>query len=97
MVDFVREIDLIGRVTRRRLRDAATMLGELEQELGHQPSQGRDAAKRSGLSVDAYHQLLAHASAAAAMSLERLERDTDEDGNAMTRVAHPRHRGPRAR
>lgn len=88
MVDFVREIDLIGRVTRRRLRDAARMLGELEQELGQHPSQA-ETAKRLGLSVDAYHQLLAHASAATAMSLERLEHDTDEDGNAMTRARIP--------
>jgi RNA polymerase sigma factor for flagellar operon FliA len=88
MVDFVREIDLIGRVTRRRLRDAARMVGELEQELGYQPSQA-ETAQRLGLSVDAYHQLLAHASAATAMSLERLEHDNDDDGSAMTRSRIP--------
>jgi RNA polymerase sigma factor for flagellar operon FliA len=88
MVDFVREIDPIGRVTRRRLRDAARVLSELEQELGQQPSQA-ETARKLGLSVDAYHELLAHASVASAMSLERLENDNDEDGNAMTRARIP--------
>ncbi len=97
MVDFVREIDPIGRVTRRRLRDAARMLADVEQELGCQPSQA-ETAVRLGLSVDAYHELLAHASAATAMSLERLEHDDDEDGHAMTRsrIPDPTVKGPLA-
>jgi len=88
MVDFVREVDPIGRVTRRRLRDAARILGDLEQELGHQPSQWQTAAKL-GLSVDAYHTLMAHASAAATVSLERLEGDNDDEGNTITRSRIP--------
>ena len=97
MVDFVREIDPIGRVTRRRLRDAARALAELEQQLGYHPSQAQ-TAMRLGLSVDDYHELLAHSTAATAMSLERLEHDDDEDGQTMTRssIPDPSVKGPLA-
>jgi RNA polymerase sigma factor for flagellar operon FliA len=88
MVDFVRESDPIGRVTRRRLRDAARALADLEQQLGRSPSQA-DAAARLGLSMDAYHGLMSHASAAAAMSLERLRHDDEDDGQAVTRSRIP--------
>lgn len=88
MVDFVREVDPIGRVTRRRLRDAARILGELEQELGHQPSQWETAGKL-GLSVDAYHRLLTCSNAAAMVSLERLEGDSDDEGHTITRSRIP--------
>jgi RNA polymerase sigma factor for flagellar operon FliA len=95
MVDFVREGDPIGRVTRRRLRDAARSLGELEQELGHQPSQW-EAASKLGLSVDAYHRLLTYANTAAMVSLEQLEGDSDDDGQATTRawIADPTAEDP---
>jgi RNA polymerase sigma factor for flagellar operon FliA len=87
MIDFVREIDPIGRVTRRRLREAARVLGELEQEMGYQPSPTH-TAERLGLSVEDYLALLAHASAATAVSLERLEAEHD-DGNATIRLRIP--------
>lgn len=88
MVDFVREIDPIGRVTRRRLRDAARMLGDLEQELGQEPSHA-DTAARLGLTVEAYHELLSHQSAASALSLERLESDGDDESGSVTRSRIP--------
>jgi RNA polymerase sigma factor FliA len=88
MVDFVRTIDPLGRVTRRRLRDAARVLAGLEQELGHQPSQAQTAHKL-GVTIDAYHELLTQGSVANAMSLERLESDSDENGNALTRARIP--------
>jgi RNA polymerase sigma factor for flagellar operon FliA len=79
MVDFVREIDPVGRVTRRKLREAERTLADLEQELSRPPAD-TEAAARLGLSVDAYHGLMSHASAAVPLSLERGEGDADEDG-----------------
>jgi RNA polymerase sigma factor FliA len=95
MVDFVREVDPIGRVTRRRLREATRTLGELEQELGHQPSQWETATKL-GLSVDAYHRLLTYSNTAATVSLEQLEGDSDGEGHAITRsrIPDPRAQDP---
>jgi RNA polymerase sigma factor for flagellar operon FliA len=90
MVDFVREIDPIGRITRRRLREAARIQSDLEQVLGRQPSLAETAA-RLGMSVDAYHALLAQASAATAVSLERLEGEAD--GGAAIRARAPDGRG----
>ncbi|MGH7331164.1 MAG: sigma factor-like helix-turn-helix DNA-binding protein, partial [Candidatus Rokuibacteriota bacterium] len=87
-VDFVRQVDPIGRVTRRRLRDAARILGDLEQELGHQPSQWETATKL-GLSVDTYHQLLTYSNTSAMLSLEQLERDSDDEGHTTPRSRIP--------
>ncbi len=88
MVDFVREGDPIGRVTRRRLRDAARTVADLEQELGHQPSQGETATKL-GLSVEAYHRLLVYANTAAVVSLEHLEGEGDDEGHIIIRSRVP--------
>lgn len=79
MVDFVREIDPIGRVTRRKLREAERILADLEQELSRPPAD-TEAAARLGLSLEAFHGLMGHASAAVPLSLERGESEGSEDG-----------------
>jgi RNA polymerase sigma factor for flagellar operon FliA len=88
MVDFIREIDPVGRVTRRRLRDAATTLAGLEQELGHTPSDA-ETAEKLGLTVDAYHDLMSHATAAMTLSLERVESDGEDEGDPVNRARIP--------
>jgi RNA polymerase sigma factor for flagellar operon FliA len=88
MVDFIREIDPVGRVTRRRLRDVATTLAELEQQLGHEPSDAQTAEKL-GLSLDAYHDLMSHATAAMTLSLERVESDGEDEGDPVSRARIP--------
>jgi RNA polymerase sigma factor for flagellar operon FliA len=95
MVDFIREIDPIGRVTRRRLREAATTLAELEQELGHTPSDAQTAEKL-GVSVDDYHELLAHATAAMTLSLERVESDGEDEADPVrrARISDPSTKDP---
>jgi RNA polymerase sigma factor for flagellar operon FliA len=88
MVDFIREIDPIGRVTRRRLRDVATTLAGLEQELGHAPSDIQTAEKL-GISLDQYHELMSHATAAMTLSLERVESDGEDEGDPVNRARIP--------
>jgi len=88
MVDFVREIDPIGRVTRRKLREVERTLAELEQELSRPPSDS-EAASRLGISMDNYHQLLSQATAAMTLSLERVESEGDDDGGPVTRAWIP--------
>ncbi len=88
MVDFVREIDPIGRVTRRKLREMERALAELEQELSRPPSDA-EAATRLGISVDAYHELLSQATAAMTLSLERVESDGEDEGDPVTRAWVP--------
>jgi RNA polymerase sigma factor FliA len=88
MVDFVREIDPIGRVTRRKLREVERTLTELEQELSRPPSDS-EAASRLGISMDSYHELLSQATAAMTLSLERVESDGDDDGEPVTRAWIP--------
>jgi RNA polymerase sigma factor for flagellar operon FliA len=88
MVDFIREIDPVGRVTRRRLRALEQALAELEQELARSPSDA-EAAARLGISLDEYHRLLAHATAASAVSLDRLEGDGTDDGAGPRRARLP--------
>jgi RNA polymerase sigma factor for flagellar operon FliA len=88
MVDFVREIDPIGRVTRRKLRELERTLAELEQELSRPPSDA-EAATRLGISVDTYHELLSQATAAMTLSLDRVESDGEDDGDAVTRAWIP--------
>jgi len=88
MVDFVREIDPIGRVTRRKLREAERALAELEQELARPPSDS-EASARLGLSLDAYHELMSQATAAMTLSLDRLESDGDDEGEGVSRAWIP--------
>jgi RNA polymerase sigma factor FliA len=85
MVDFVREIDPIGRVTRRKLREVERMLAQLEQELSRPPSDSETAA-RLNMSMDTYHELMSQATAAMTLSLERVESDSDDDGEPVTRA-----------
>jgi RNA polymerase sigma factor for flagellar operon FliA len=80
MVDFIREIDPVGRVTRRRLRALEQALTSLEQELSRAPSD-EEASERLGVSLDEYHRLLSHATAASTVSLERVEGDGPDDGD----------------
>jgi RNA polymerase sigma factor for flagellar operon FliA len=87
MVDFVREIDPVGRVTRRKLRELDRVVAELERELSRPPSE-EEAAGRLGIGVQAYRSLLAH-SAAATLSLERLEHEGDEDGESSGHARIP--------
>jgi RNA polymerase sigma factor FliA len=77
MVDFVREIDPVGRTTRRRLREAGRAVAALEQDRGHEISDA-EAAEHLGLSMDRYHALMTFQAAGSPLSLERLE-GGDED------------------
>jgi len=88
MVDFVREIDPIGRVTRRKLREIERALVDLEQELSR-PASDAEAAERLGISLDDYHALMSQATAAMTLSLDRVESDGDEDGESVTRAWVP--------
>lgn len=88
MVDFVREIDPVGRVTRRKLREIERTLADLEQELSRPPSNS-EAAARLGISIDDYHALLVQATAAMTISLERVESESDDDGEPSTRAWIP--------
>ncbi|MGH7389305.1 MAG: sigma-70 family RNA polymerase sigma factor [Candidatus Rokuibacteriota bacterium] len=85
MVDFVREIDPIGRVTRRKLREVERTLVQLEQELSRPPS-ATEAAARLGITTDTYHELMSQATAAMTLSLERVESDSDDDGVPVPRA-----------
>jgi len=87
MVDFVREIDPIGRVTRRKLREMERTLIDLEQEMSRPPSDS-EAAARLGISIDNYHGLLSQARAAMTLSLEWVESEGD-DGEPVTRAWIP--------
>ncbi|HSE92354.1 MAG TPA: FliA/WhiG family RNA polymerase sigma factor [Methylomirabilota bacterium] len=85
MVDFVREIDPIGRVTRRKLRAVERTLVQLEQELSRPPS-ATETAARLGITTDTYHELMSQATAAMTLSLERIQSDGDDDGVPGTRA-----------
>lgn len=84
MVDFVREIDPVGRVTRRKLREVERTLAELEQELARPPSDA-EASARLGLSLDSYHELMSQATAAMTLSLEHVQSQGDDEGDPVTR------------
>ena len=86
IVDFTREIDPVGRVTRRRLRQVARALGDLEQELGREPTD-TETARRLDVPLGAFHELMARAVAAMALSLEAVESNADDDPD---RASHPR-------
>jgi RNA polymerase sigma factor for flagellar operon FliA len=88
MVDFMREIDPIGRVTRRKLREVERTLADLEQELSRPPSDA-EASARLGMPIDTYHSLLSQATAAMTLSLDRIESDGDDDGEPVTRAWVP--------
>src|SRR5256712_4862685 len=88
MVDFVREIDPVGRVTRRKLREMERTLTDLEQEMSRPPSDS-EAAERLGISIDNYHELLSRARAAMTLSLEWVESEGDDDGEPVTRAWIP--------
>lgn len=95
MVDFIRELDPLGRVTRRRLREMERTLTALEQELAREPSDA-EAADRLGISVDAYHEMLGHATAAMTLSLDRVESEGEDEGDPVTRARVPDPRTPSA-
>src|SRR2546425_86692 len=88
MVDFLREIDPIGRKTRRKLREVERTLADLEQEMSRPPSDS-EAAARLGISMDNYHELLSQATAAMTLSLERVESEGDDGGEPVTRAWIP--------
>lgn len=85
MVDFIRQIDPVGRATRRRLRAVEQVLGELQQELSRPPS-AEEAAGRLGISITDYHGLMMQATAAMTLSLERVESDGDDEGDPVSRA-----------
>jgi RNA polymerase sigma factor FliA len=85
MVDYVRETDPIGRVTRRRLRETERVLAELEQELGRLPSD-EEAASRMDLPIATYQDMLVQATAAMTLSFEVVESDSDDDDGSGTRA-----------
>lgn len=84
MVDFVREIDPLGRVTRRRLREVERALAELEQEMLRPPSD-QEASARLGISLDEYHELMGRATASMTLSLDRVETDGEDEGDPVSR------------
>src|SRR5215813_782495 len=88
MVDFVREIDPIGRVTRRKLREMERTLTELEQEMSRPPSDN-EAAARLDISMEKYHELRSQATAAMTLSLEWVESESDDDGEPTRRARIP--------
>ena len=88
MVDFIREIDPIGRVTRRKLREVERTLAQLEQELSRPPSDA-EASSRLGISVDNYHDLMSQATAAMTLSLDRVETEGDDEGEPVARAWVP--------
>ncbi len=88
MVDFVREIDPIGRVTRRKLREVERTLSDLEQELSR-PASDAEASARLGIPIDSYHELLSQATAAMTLSLERIESEGEDEGEPVTRAWVP--------
>jgi RNA polymerase sigma factor for flagellar operon FliA len=97
MVDFVRGIDPVGRVTRRRLREAGRVLSTLAQDLGHAPSNA-EAAERLGLSLDRYHGLRSLEAAGTTLSLDRV--DDHDDGHTAptgTRMVDLSERDPLSR
>jgi RNA polymerase sigma factor FliA len=85
MVDYVRETDPLGRVTRRRLRATERVLAELEQELCRTPSD-EEAAGRLGLPIRTYQDILVQATAAMTLSFEVVESDSDDDESSGTRA-----------
>src|SRR5437016_14535702 len=85
MVDFVREIDPVGRVTRRKLREMERTLTDLEQEMSRPPSDS-EAAERPGISIDNYHELLNRARAAMTLSPGWVESGGDDGGEPRTRA-----------
>jgi len=85
MVDFVREIDPIGRVTRRRLRQAEQTLNQLEQQLSRPPTD-EEAARELGVTIDAYHNLMAQGAAAMTLSLDHVETDGEDEGDPVVRA-----------
>jgi RNA polymerase sigma factor FliA len=85
MVDFIRQIDPLGRVTRSRLRAIERALTLLEQELSRPPTD-EEAAHRLGMPLDTYHGLLTHATAAVTLALDRVESAGDDDGDPTPRA-----------
>jgi len=85
IVDFIRELDPIGRVTRRRIKQVERALAALEQELSRPPTD-EEAASRIGIPLTEYHHLLADAAAAVTFSLDRIETDGEEEGDPSRRA-----------
>jgi RNA polymerase sigma factor for flagellar operon FliA len=83
MVDSVREIDPVGRTTRRRLREAGRAVAALEQDRGREISDA-EAAEHLGLSMDRYHELMTFQAAGSPLSLERLEGGEEDNRGAAS-------------
>jgi len=83
MVDSVREIDPVGRTTRRRLREAGRAVAALEQDRGREISDA-EAAEHLGLSMDRYHELMTFQAAGSPLSLERLEGGEEDNRGAVS-------------
>jgi len=85
IVDFIRELDPIGRVTRRRIKQVERTLAALEQELSRPPTD-EEAASRLGIPLGDYHRLLTEAAGAVTFSLDRIETDGEEEGDPSRRA-----------
>lgn len=85
IVDFIRELDPVGRVTRRRIKQVERTLTALEQELSRPPTD-EEAASRMGIPLADYHRLLTEAAAAVTFSLDRIETDGEEEGDPVRRA-----------
>lgn len=85
IVDFIRELDPIGRVTRRRIKQVERTLAALEQELSRTPTD-EEAASRIGIPLTEYHRLLTDAAVAVTFSLDRIETDGEEEGDPSRRA-----------
>ncbi len=85
ILDAVRRIDPLPRAVRRQVRELDAALVELAHTLGRWPTD-REIAVRTGLAVAQVRQLRANAAAAA--SLEAIDRETREDTQAWLQDEH---------
>lgn len=85
IVDFIRELDPVGRVTRRRIKQVERTLATLEQELSRPPTD-EEAAARMGIPLQRYHQVVTDAAVAVTFSLDRIETDGDDEGDPVPRA-----------
>ncbi|MFQ5828957.1 MAG: sigma-70 family RNA polymerase sigma factor [Candidatus Methylomirabilia bacterium] len=85
IVDFIRELDPVGRVTRRRLNQVERTLAALEQELSRPPTD-EEAATRMGIPLENYQHLRNEAATAVTFSLDSIETDGEDEGDPVRRA-----------
>jgi RNA polymerase sigma factor for flagellar operon FliA len=83
IMEALRAKDWVPRGVRRRAREVAAAVAELEVQLGRPPT-GDEIAQHMGLTQDEYEAILTDTSRAALLSFEEIF----EDGQEMSRVGH---------